>query len=67
MWRRWLFLLLVTATLSAMVPAADDAPRKRGYAKVEETRPKAFPQRIWAACDFEGQTPDYAWFGPAQK
>ena len=26
-------------------------------------RPVSFPHRIWAACDFEGQTPDYGWFG----
>lgn len=26
-------------------------------------RPVTFPHRIWAACDFEGRTPDYAWFG----
>jgi hypothetical protein len=45
---------------------ADDAPRQRGRAKAEETRPAAFPHRIWAACDFEGQTPDYAWFGPPE-
>jgi hypothetical protein len=30
------------------------------------TRPSTFPHRIWAACDFEGRTPDYAWFGPAE-
>jgi len=38
----------------------------RGAAKAELTRPKHFPHRIWAACDFEGRTPDYAWFGPAE-
>jgi hypothetical protein len=27
------------------------------------THPQHFPHRIWAACDFEGQTPDYGWFG----
>jgi len=26
-------------------------------------RPERFPHRIWAACDFEGQTPDFGWFG----
>jgi hypothetical protein len=40
--------------------------RTRGVAHVEETRPKHFPHRIWAACDFEGRTPDYAWFGPPE-
>src|SRR5688572_3461965 len=28
--------------------------------------PTNFPHRIWAACDFEERTPDYAWFGPAE-
>lgn len=28
--------------------------------------PESFPHRIWAACDFEGRTRDYAWFGPAE-
>lgn len=36
---------------------------QRGQARVAETRPTSFPHRIWAACDFEGRTPDYAWFG----
>src|SRR5262249_51233877 len=27
----------------------------------------SFPHRIWAACDFEGQTQDYAWFGPTER
>jgi hypothetical protein len=30
-------------------------------------RPATFPHRIWAACDFEGRTPDYAWFGAAES
>jgi lysophospholipase L1-like esterase len=38
----------------------------RGAALARATRPAHFPHRIWAACDFEGQTPDYAWFGPAE-
>jgi hypothetical protein len=41
-------------------------PRKRGTATAEVARPDHFPHRIWAACDFEGQTPDYAWFGPKE-
>jgi hypothetical protein len=40
--------------------------RQRGAAQVEVTRPKHFPHRVWAACDFEGRTPDYAWFGPPE-
>lgn len=43
-----------------------EAPRKRGVAAAEETRPAHFPHRIWAACDFEARTPDFAWFGPAE-
>ncbi|MBY0232584.1 MAG: hypothetical protein K2W96_25165 [Gemmataceae bacterium] len=54
------FLLLLLAL------AADDAPRKRGTAKADASRPARFPGRIWAACDFECRTPDYAWFGPAE-
>jgi hypothetical protein len=55
---------VVLVGLSAV--SADDPPRQRGHAKAEVTRPASFPHRIWAACDFEGQTPDYAWFGPAE-
>jgi hypothetical protein len=40
--------------------------RRRGSAAVAG-RPRWFPHRIWAACDFEGQSPDYAWFGPTEK
>jgi hypothetical protein len=29
----------------------------------ESPKPKTFPHRVWAACDFEGQTLDYGWFG----
>jgi hypothetical protein len=60
---------VVLVDRQAPAGAADtkgEPPRKRGYAKVEETRPAAFPHRIWAACDFESRTPDYAWFGPAE-
>jgi hypothetical protein len=41
-------------------------PLPRGRARAEVIRPKSFPHRIWAACDFEGRTPDYGWFGPAE-
>jgi hypothetical protein len=44
----------------------DDASRERGHARAEVTRPKHFPHRIWAACDFENRTPNYGWFGPAE-
>jgi hypothetical protein len=62
-------MLLLAAGLLAVptIGAQDKEPaRKRGFASVEETRPDHFPHRIWAACDFEAQTPDYAWFGPAE-
>jgi hypothetical protein len=39
---------------------------QRGAARAESRRPESFPHRIWAACDFEGQTPDYGWFGRAE-
>ncbi len=42
-------------------------PAKRGTAKPNETRPAHFPHCIWAACDFEAPTPDYAWFGPTES
>jgi hypothetical protein len=35
----------------------------RGHAKADSARAAHFPHRIWAGCDFEGRTPDYAWFG----
>ncbi len=38
----------------------------RGSAVALPQRPKSFPHRIWAACDFEAQTTDFAWFGPTQ-
>lgn len=63
---RWTLCLLGISTVSALLVAADEPPRRRGFATVEVTRPKHFPHRIWAACDFEAQTPDYAWFGPKE-
>ena len=35
--------------------------RPRGFARAEGKRPKRFPHRVWAACDFEGRTRDYGW------
>lgn len=37
-----------------------------GAAQVEAIGPLHVPHRIWAACDFEGRMPDYAWFGPPE-
>src|SRR5262245_45413558 len=42
------------------------AVAQRGTARENIQRPEHFPHRIWAACDFEGQTPDYGWFGRAE-
>jgi len=62
----------VLPLLLALVPggpawSGEEAPLSRGFARAEETRPARFPHRIWAASDFEGQTPDYGWFGPPRK
>lgn len=57
-----ILLALVCVLLGAR--QADES--RRGTAKAEPGRPKNFPHRIWAACDFEARTPDYAWFGPAE-
>jgi len=52
---------------SQQVQTTPEQPqRQRGVATLEVTRPKRMPHRIWAACDFEAATPDYAWFGPPQ-
>src|SRR4051794_38810187 len=59
-----LALVLVTAFgWSAEISPASST--KKGHVKAVEGRPAHFPHRIWAACDFEGQTPDYGWFGQA--
>jgi hypothetical protein len=64
-----LLLIGICAGLLAVAanarPAA--APRQRGSARVEVTRPKRFPHRIWAACDFESRARDYGWFGVPEK
>jgi hypothetical protein len=58
----------VCLSLGVLFAAAEPkaARRGRGFAQVTESRPAHFPHRIWAACDFEGRTPDYAWFGPGE-
>lgn len=61
---RLLFLLSVCLCLPLV--AQDEAAARRGTARAEVARPKHFPHRIWAACDFESRLPDYAWFGPAE-
>jgi hypothetical protein len=59
-------VLQILVTTAQAQESATVQPRRRGFATAETVRPKHFPHRIWAACDFEGQTPDYAWFGPAE-
>jgi hypothetical protein len=56
----WLLLLGGLTFPETMVIAASASHPVAG------ARPMSFPHRIWAACDFEGRTPDYAWFGPAE-
>ena len=62
-----LFILLAFGFVERQVPAqepkAKTAPRNQGLARAEITHPRHFPHRIWAASDFEGQTPDFGWFG----
>jgi hypothetical protein len=60
-----LFVISCCASLVSASPTLAQQPT-RGQAKAEVARPKNFPHRIWAACDFEAKTPDYAWFGPAE-
>lgn len=54
------------ALVLAVLSLAPQEERVRGQARAEVGRPKHFPHRIWAACDFEARLPDYAWFGPAE-
>lgn len=48
-----------------LASAAAFIAAERGHAIADGKRPLHFPHRIWAACDFEGRTPDYGWFGRA--
>src|SRR4029078_8469089 len=57
---------MVLALALALVGATQDDPSTRGTARADGQRPKNFPHRVWAACDFEARTPDYAWFGPSE-
>ena len=59
-------MLVVMLWTSAPGFKSTAAETNRGSARAEVTRPAHFPHRIWAACDFEGRTPDYGWFGPAE-
>jgi hypothetical protein len=62
---RSLAALFVGLAASATAQPAEVA-RTPGQITASVARPAHFPHRIWAACDFEGRTPDYAWFGPAE-
>jgi len=55
----------ILAALALAFFGQDDSSN-RGTAVADGARPKRFPHRIWAACDFESRTPDYAWFGPSE-
>jgi hypothetical protein len=56
--KKYTLLAAVFFTLANIAHA-----QNTGTAKVEVTRPKTFPHRVWAACDFEAV--QFAWFGPA--
>jgi hypothetical protein len=55
--------IVILALARPCLAQTNDGERPRGSAKAEAKRPAHFPHRIWAACDFEGQMPDYVWFG----
>jgi hypothetical protein len=60
------FVILLALVFTARAADRPDREtRLRGTATARTNRPAMFPHRIWAACDFEGQTPDYGWFGRA--
>ena len=50
---------------AALASSSFAAERTRGQAVAEITKPKTFPHRVWAACDFEAK--QFAWFGPAAR
>ena len=57
----------VVVALAVSALSGDHAAiAQQGQARALSTRPTSFPHRIWAACDFEGVTPDYGWFGRAE-
>ena len=56
----------ITAFTSVLPAFSADAVQERRPVTPDTGRPARFPHRIWAACDFEARTPDYAWFGPAE-
>jgi hypothetical protein len=65
--RPWSIASALAAVCAMPASAADPPAASTPTVVVESARPKAFPHRIWAACDFEGQTPDYGWFGKPER
>ena len=62
-----LFAGLAGLTALLMAVGVRTAVAQRGEARADTQRPGSFPHRILAACDFEGLTPDYGWFGRAES
>ena len=60
--RRCVALTLFLSVFFSFAIHAAETP-SRGSTTATTRRPAHFPHRIWAACDFEGATPDYGWFG----
>lgn len=64
--RSYLTLLAYHQVIERVLEPSLAPPLPHGTARADHARPRSFPHRIWAACDFEGRTPDYAWFGPPE-
>ena len=60
------FTIVIMLACCCLLAFTTNLSAARGHAQADNSRPSHFPHRIWAACDFEGRTPDYAWFGPAE-
>lgn len=60
------FLLLAGAACSG-VQAGEPRQLPSGSVRAPLARLASFPHRIWAACDFEGTSPDYGWFGRVES
>jgi hypothetical protein len=65
--RNYCAMLVASVVVGSIAFAEQPAAQNTGAARVEITRPKHFPHRIWAACDFERRLPDYAWFGSVEN
>jgi hypothetical protein len=60
------FFVAFAVTLSSHAADKSGTIKEEALVAAALSRPAHFPHRIWAACDFEGQTPDYGWFGRAE-